>query len=241
VRRYEGQFAAIMQQQCYRFWVEAMGSHSIAKIIDEVEKSTRLRVYSKKYSVISYIYENEIASPSSVLANCSLSSSTFFSLLQQLKNSGIIRSTHMADTALAKCYGLSDDVRGFLDSMYLSIDDWMRHRIYVRERSSLCPLYQHVQTIEDNLGIQYYSIEFRIVIQLYDLREARAIDLFNSGRFSSTSFYYTLKRLTDMGVVNCTAAVADSRSKIYRLSDHVRAVLDHAHRRIVDLGLLLAA
>lgn len=217
-----------------------MGSYSITKIIDEVEKSTRLRTYSKKYSIISYIYDNNEVTPSSVLANCSLSSSTFFSSMQQLKNAGIVRMTHMQNGIPSGHYDLSRDVRSFLDFTYLSIDDWMRNRIYLREQGALCPLYKHVQTIEDNLDIQYYSIEFRIVIQLYDLGQARAIDLFNLGRFSSTSFYYTLRRLTEMQILQCKTAEADNRSKIYRLSDHVRAVLDHAHRRIVDNGLLVA-
>ena len=216
-----------------------MNNHSMAQIIGEVERSTKLRVYSKKYSIISYIYENNEASSTSILANCPLASSTFFASLQDLKRSGIVRSRALPSTQPLRRYRLSDQTRALINSAYLSIDCWMRSRLFAEDDREIAPIYAHVGFIEQSLNIRYYSIEFCIVIHLYEMVEARAVDIFNSGKYSSTSFYYTLKRLADMGILSCNADASDNRSKIYALSDHVRSVLDRAHRQIVDLGLLV--
>lgn len=216
-----------------------MMNHNMAQIIGEVERSTRLRVYSKKYSIISYIYENDGASSTSILANCPLVSSTCFASLQDLKRSGIVRSRALPSTQPLRRYRLSDQTRALISSAYLSIDRRMRSRLFAEGDRESAPIYAHIGLIEQSLNIRYYSIEFCIVIHLYEMAEARAVDIFNSGKYSSTSFYYTLKRLADMGILTCTADASDSRSKIYALSDHVRLVLDRAHRQIVDLGLLV--
>ena len=94
--------------------------------------------------------------------------------------------------------------------------------------------------IENELGIRYYSIEYRIAVNLYESFETRAIDLLETGEYSSTALFYTLKRLSDMSIVEARPDPLDLRSKIYSLSDRVRSVMDEAHRKIFERGLLVS-
>lgn len=216
-----------------------MSNQNLAQIIDEVERSTKLRIYSKKYSIISYIYQNDGASCTTIQANCPFASSTFFSSLQDLKRSGIVRAGASSGSRFRRRYRLSAETRHLISSAYLSIDRWMRSRLLPEGREQIDSIDIHIASIEKSLNIRYYSIEFDIVIHLYELVEARAVDIFNSGKYSNTSFYYTITRLANMGILECDADASDHRSKVYGLSRDIRAVLDMAHRRIIELGLLV--
>lgn len=222
-----------------RYGHGAMNDKNMAQIIGEVERSTRLRIYSKKYAIISYLYENDGASCSTILANCPFSNSTFFSSLNELKRSGIVKAGSSASCISPRPYRLSNEVRHVIGSAHLSIERWMRSRLSKDCSEKIGPIDIYVSLIEQNLNIRYYSIEFDIVIHLYEVFKARAIDIFNSGKHSNTSFYYTLRRLAEMGILTCKADASDHRSKVYGLSAQVRTVLDSAHERIVELRLLV--
>ena len=98
---------------------------------------------------------------------------------------------------------------------------------------------QGVKAVEAGLSMKYYTIEYSIVVHLYEKFDCNAADILDNATFSETSFFYTLRKLLDMGVVEVRSDPLDLRSKFYSLSSQVRMAIDNAHRRIVELGLLL--
>lgn len=215
-------------------------TQSISEIVAEVEKATRLRVYTRQYSIISYIYENGISSPHSILTACALPSSTLFLALNELKRSGLLQTRASRSGSGHQCYDLHPDTRNLLECAHLSIHAWMKSRSPHRGENRFGSMHDRIKMIEDELGVRYYSIEYRIAVNLYESFEARAVDLLETGDYSSTALFYTLKRLSDMSIAEARPDPLDLRSKIYSLSDRVRSVMDEAHRKIFERGLLVS-
>jgi DNA-binding MarR family transcriptional regulator len=212
---------------------------SISEIVAEVEKATRLRVFTRQYSIISYVYERGASSPQAIMSGCGVPSSTLFAALNGLKQSGLMEVRDSRTGSGNHCYDLTPHTRNLLECAFLSIHAWMKSRPAQRGENRFGSMHDRVKMIEEDLGIRYYSIEYRIAVNIYEAFEIRAIDLLETGEYSSTALFYTLKRLTGMGIIESWPDPQDLRSRIYCLSDRIRTVMDEAHREIFERGLLV--
>lgn len=89
-------------------------------------------------------------------------------------------------------------------------------------------LHEIMQKIESTAKVKCLTCEFEIILTLHHHRDMAAGDIFKCSRYSGTTFYATLKRLADAGVVIVEIDPADKRSNRYDLAPEMRAVIDSA-------------
>lgn len=89
-----------------------------------------------------------------------------------------------------------------------------------------------MRQIESDVREKFITCGCEIVLYLYYNESAPAGTIFKTSRYSSTSFYSTLKRLAEDGIVNVQTCAEDKRSNIYTLAEAVRERLDMCMRPI---------
>ena len=80
--------------------------------------------------------------------------------------------------------------------------------------------------IERDVREKFITCGCEIVLYLYYHERAPAGSIYKTSRYSSTSFYSTLKRLAEDGILVVQIDPEDKRSNLYTLSDDVRQRLD---------------
>ena len=212
--------------------------NSLSEIVKSVESELRVRVYSHKYRIISYLFQFPDSLAGDIGRDCPSSSSTFFKSLKELHDCGIVRSSPVETESRARRYDLSEECRSFLEKRHQYISRFFKRRLNLDINQSISGLVRNTKIIEQELNISYYSSEFEIVIFLYERISARAGEVFEHSHAASTSFYATLKRIFEMGILCVESDQGDKRFKTYSLAKAARAPLDRAHGEIVHLRLL---
>jgi len=76
-----------------------------------------------------------------------------------------------------------------------------------------------LRTIERVTQTKCLTCECEIILSVFYNPNVSAGYLYGESRYSSTTFYGTLKRLTETGVVICQTDPNDRRSNVYSLND----------------------
>ena len=217
--------------------LDILNNSSIVSIVKNVESSLKLRIYSHKYSIVSYLYDNPDATSLDIQNNCPSSNSTFYKCLAELRDSKIIRPLRSTSDMRTRRYYLSEHVNLLLEKRHKAIGEFFSKKLtFEREdRSSIVRL---VKSIESEIGFNYYTSEFQIIIFLYENEVCTSSQILSSVSTSEASFYSTLKRLIEEKIIMIDFIDANKRQKSYRLSENVEFVLDSAHRLLVASDLL---
>lgn len=86
-------------------------------------------------------------------------------------------------------------------------------------------LYKTLRDIEDSAKVKCVTCEFEILLCLYYHPHISAGELFKHSRYSSTTFYATLKRLTQNGLLTVTTDHQDKRSNVYCLGSEIIGIV----------------
>ncbi len=86
-------------------------------------------------------------------------------------------------------------------------------------------LFDRLREIELSTRVKLLTCELEIILNLYHKPHISAGDLFGCSRHSSTSFYATLKRLTQEGLLVVSVDQQDRRSNIYALNADMTAAI----------------
>ena len=92
-----------------------------------------------------------------------------------------------------------------------------------------------LRTIERVTQTKCLTCECEIILSVFYNPNVSAGHLFGLSRYSSTTFYGTLKRLTDSGVVICRTDPNDRRSNVYCLNDRCHEEIGSVVRSVPDL------
>ena len=84
-------------------------------------------------------------------------------------------------------------------------------------------LFDRLRDIELANRVKLLTCELEIILNLYHRPHISAGELFGCSRYSSTSFYATLKRLTHNGLLVVSVDQRDRRSNIYALTGDMTA------------------
>jgi DNA-binding MarR family transcriptional regulator len=79
-----------------------------------------------------------------------------------------------------------------------------------------------LRTIERVTKTKCLTCECEIILSVFYNPKVSAGYLYGQSRYSSTTFYGTLKRLTETGVVICQTDPNDRRSNVYDLNGQYR-------------------
>lgn len=209
----------------------------LGSIVREVESDLRMRVYSHKYSIISFLHERPGASSSEILGHCRSASSTFYKCLKELQAANILTNASSSADMRHQYYNIAPTVKSVLDDAHRTIGRYFDRRMH-RHNDRAIGIIHSVRSIEQELGIRYYSPEYEAVMYLYEQGHVTAQALCANSSSANAAFYAMLKRLADAGTVDPFRSSINKRQKWYRLSQTTAAVLDAAHARIVNAKLL---
>ena len=221
----------------FTFFNIALANSSIVSVVKEVESALKLRIYSHKYSIVSFIYDNPDSTSLDIQKNCPSSNSTFYKCLGELRDAKIILPLRSSSDMRTRRYNLSPNVKLLLEKRHKSIGGFFSKKLtFEREdRSSIVRL---VKSIESEIGFGYYSAEFEIIIFLYENETASPTEMMRSTSTSEASFYSTLKRLCEDEILLRHFSRRNGRRRLYGLSDRTSLILDSAHEILIKSDLL---
>lgn len=214
-----------------------ISNFTIGSVVKYAEKALKTRVYSHKYYIISFLYDNPGATSDAIRENCPSSNSTFFRCLSELRSAGIIIPMQSSDDLRTRHYHLSLDIKSLISKTNRSIGEFLSGKLTLK-RSDRPGIIDLVKSIESQIGAQYYSREYRIIIFLYENETSNPSEMCKNISTSEASFYYSLKRLVESGVICSQSSQSDKRQRNYRLSDESACLLDSAHRTLLLSHLL---
>lgn len=87
-------------------------------------------------------------------------------------------------------------------------------------------LFDRLRAIELVTNVKLVTCELEIVLSLYHKPNSSAGELFGRSRHSSTSFYATLKRMTQHGLLKVAIDQRDKRSNRYALTPEMAAAIE---------------
>lgn len=93
------------------------------------------------------------------------------------------------------------------------------------------------QVVEDQLALFTCTTDYEIICALLDCGWQSPSDLRGQSRLSETSFYYTLRRLEERGLLVSRENSLDGRGKLYDLAPDLRALIMSQHRGYLALAL----
>lgn len=92
-------------------------------------------------------------------------------------------------------------------------------------------------SFENEHGIKCITAEYEIISYLYRNISLSAGELSANSRASNTSFYNTLKRLNEAGIIHSRPDEIDKRITRYFLDDETRSMLDRECEALIALVL----
>lgn len=209
----------------------------LGSVVESVEAILRLRVYSHKYSIISYLSERPGSMSNDVQSHCRSASSTYFKCLKELQHANIIVALPSSASLRNQHYDLAPQTKAFLESRHRAIGRYFSWRARHNAPGGAGVL-QSVRSIEQELGVRYYSPEYEAIMFLYERGRASAQEICANSSSAHASFYAMLKRLAEIGQISASRSSNDRRQKWYCLSERTAAVLDEAHAHIARSKLI---
>lgn len=89
-------------------------------------------------------------------------------------------------------------------------------------------IYDTLRRVEANTKIRCLTCESEIILFLYYNPRSPAGLIFKGSRYSSTSFYGTLRRLSESGVIVCGPDPSDRRYNVYQLRKEFRMMIERS-------------
>lgn len=89
-------------------------------------------------------------------------------------------------------------------------------------------------SLTEGLTIRVVTVEYAIVLHLYDVSNVSAGELCTVSGASTASFYSKLKQMLAAGLLCSSSSATDRRVKLYSLSQRARKILDEEYQFLPD-------
>ena len=204
-----------------------MNRRSCRDIAEFAEKKLGVRIFSNEYQIVFLLHDCDSLSVGQIASETKVSPATFQNKLKNLVLLGLIawESDH-SDSRRHK-YRLSEYARGVLNQELQFLTTW---RPSFPEGSKRMNVIQFVRSIETKLKVKLFSLEYQLILGMYDHGPMHTIALQKWSGMSPRSFHNTLNRLVIRGLVTKQADNNDLRRKFNCLENWVTATLDEVHR-----------
>lgn len=202
-------------------------------VVRDISEALQLRILSYDYAIILDLFENDQAIAGELLARSGAASTTFYSKLKMLVNSGLIQANHASEDKRKITYRLTPGVRETVTREFCQITDWLSAKLDKRESESKS-LAEFLRSTRANLKILFFTCEYQTILHLYDRTSCSAGELRSLCDVSDTKFFTSLKALERKGLVVATQGGSDHRRRNYSLTPWVQDYLDDAHRHLRD-------
>lgn len=202
-------------------------------VVRDISEALQLRILSYDYAIILDLFENEKATAGELLSRSGAASTTFYSKLKMLLNSGLIQTEQVSADKRKVAYRLTPGVRETVSSEFRQITDWLSAKLDKRESESRS-LVQFLRSTRANLKILFFTCEYQTILHLYDRTTCSAGELRSLCDVSDTKFFTSLKSLDRKGLVQVAQEDSDQRRRNYSLTPWVHEYLDGAHRNLRD-------
>ena len=217
--------------------VEDLGARlaEVAKsdVVRDIEEKLQLRILSYDYAIVLDLFENGQATAGELLLRSGAASTTFYSKLKALVNSGLIAAEHVSADKRKVAYRLTPGVRETVASEFRQVMDWLSAKLDNQE-SKARSLIQFLRSTRANLKILFFTCEYQTILHLYDRAKCSAGELRSLCDVSDTKFYTSLRALDREGLIQSAQEDSDHRRRNYSLTPWVRDYLDGAHRQLHD-------
>lgn len=197
----------------------------------------KVRVVTVEYAIVLHLYDRSHVSAGELCALSEASVTNFYAKLKRMVDAGVVQSEVSAKDHRIRLYSLSERAKNILDEEYAFLPDWVERRVY-GTNFKMGELIEFINRTGERLGVNFFRMDYEIIIQLYDLINLSSADIISLSKASQSSSHYTLMKLIDIGIVTVEVDEGDKRKKIHRLNDQVREFLNKQH---VELSQWISA
>ncbi|WP_221795333.1 MarR family winged helix-turn-helix transcriptional regulator [Aquisediminimonas sediminicola] len=188
----------------------------------------KIRVVTVEYAIVLYLYDQSNVSAGDLCAISEASVTTFYAKLKRMVEAGVVQFKVSATDHRVRLYSLTERAKNILDEEYAFLPDWIDKKVR-GNNFKMGELIEFINRTGDRLGVDFFRIDYAIIIQLYDLINLSSADIIALSKASQASSYDALMKLIDIGVVTVEVDANDKRKKIHRLNDQVRDFLNNQH------------
>lgn len=188
----------------------------------EVERAIGIKALSSEYRIIVELHELRSLFPEDLQICVDVSPATFFRIQKRLHFLNLITSEIDDFDRRRRRYSLTDRARSILDRELRFLASWPK------EKTSKC-LENFISKLRTLLKIPIFSVEYSILIGLYDHDTINTIALKDWTKIPHGSFYSALRILISKDLVVRSTVDADLRQVQLALSDQTRTAIDDAH------------
>lgn len=188
----------------------------------EVERAIGIKALSSEYRIIVELHEFGSLFPEELKICVDVSPATFFRIQKRLHFLSLIKSEIDEFDRRRRRYSLTEHARSILDRELRFLTSWPE------EKTSQC-LKNFISRLRDLLRIPIFSVQYTMLIGLYDHTEINTIALKNWANIPHGSFYSALKILIESNLVIRSSVDTDLRQVQLVLSDQTRNAIDRAH------------
>lgn len=188
----------------------------------------KIRVVTVEYAIVLYLYDQSNVSAGDLCAISEASVTTFYAKLKRMVEAGVVQFVVSATDHRVRLYSLTERAKNILDEEYAFLPDWIDKKVR-GNNFKMGELIEFINRTGDRLGVDFFRIDYAIIIQLYDLINLSSADIIALSKASQASSYDALMKLIDIGAVTVEVDANDKRKKIHRLNDQVRDFLNNQH------------
>lgn len=208
-----------------------MDSFKRCHLAKQLAQLLGVSVFSHEFEIILTLYDEGAATAGELLSRSSASNTTYYTTLKKILASGLIYAEHEDEDKRRIRYQLQDWVHEFLTTEFRQIPGWVNTKVENPD-SGDTGLARFFRSIRDKLKIKSFTVDYQILMFLYEYKSSSSGELFAMCDASRTTFYVSLKRLLFSGLVDSNQNGTDHRQKYYFLPEWVRQTLNDSHKQI---------
>jgi DNA-binding MarR family transcriptional regulator len=205
----------------------------IFDIVEDIGKKLQIQVLALPYSILMELFQRDNIRPQHFKSRANGSPARFYSTLSSLEAIGHIIGLPDPHDGRAKLYRLSKDSRQHLCQLHLS---WLDRMEEEKKDRSDNPGFMRAfsQKIRETMKVTPFSVEYQVILYLYDADELTAGTLRAMVNVSSSTFFKCLKQLIANNLIIAARDPQDKRIMRYRLATDLRPFIHERNRQVSD-------
>jgi DNA-binding MarR family transcriptional regulator len=203
----------------------------LLQIQRDSERKLGVHTLSGEYEIIYCLLDAPAMAPKELQALSRLSATAFYQALKRLEQLGFVESDVNPDDRRGLLYRLSAPMRDLVLSQHKGYRDLVIANYRYKEPRTH-NLREYKEFIHKSDRIAHLTGDFQILLYLYLKSGISNLQMSDMVDVSPTKFNQSLKKLREMGLIDCDKDPHDRRSKRYYVTDKAREALDDQHRRV---------